>query len=601
MRLVAEQPTEIRVLTALKVRRYEGLEDVGTDLIRQLLSAASDRDPEIATRAVEFMSGLGGASGTAALCQAALVDGNERALSVLTKIGHLPLDPSQRAVLLALCGRWDELHTLDLDGVHLRVGYEAASPELRRRLSAAAREAGRAGWVQVAAGGNQLRRLATMTDEDWRDVLAQFEHPGHAVEAWRLAQDAPPLWARELLLMIEDPRALPERDRDEYVQLRELAESCRPECLSVSGGIAPCGELTGHVQGVTCLSLAGNATILASGSSDHTIRLWRVSDASHVATLHTLHGGVSSIAITPNADLIAASSAATITLWRLPDGTCIKTMRSWGPGYGSAPLGMTPDGRLLVSGGGFGHPRVLRLPSGRRASSRAGLGPAEWDIKSLAVAADGNLFATASSGPVRLWSLPTGRYQKKLPIGGGGVPALALASDAGLIAVGRSDGLVSLHRLSDGGNAAVLRGHEGAVTALVVAPHGDCLFSGSLDGTIRLWRLPDGAPVAIATAHDSGVTALQVSTDGGLLASAGGDALVRLWRCEAALLSRRPVAALRNLSAIGHIAEDSSLEDSESPWLDFTLALVNHHRRFDIEVEATVPVQVGEFDIEIGG
>ncbi len=39
----------------------------------------------------------------------------------------------------------------------------------------------------------------------------------------------------------------------------------------------------------------------------------------------------------------------------------------------------------------------------------------------------------------------------------------------------------------------------------------------------------------------------------------------------------------------------------EQAWLNFMIALVHRHRRFDIEVEVAERLQIGEFDIEIKG
>jgi WD40 repeat protein len=90
--------------------------------------------------------------------------------------------------------------------------------------------------------------------------------------------------------------------------------------------------------------------LLASGSEDHTVRLW---DLRHTGQcLKTLAGHttwVRSVAFSPDGGLLASGSFdQTVRLWDVHTGQCLKTLSGhtdwvWSVAY-------SPDGRLLASG-----------------------------------------------------------------------------------------------------------------------------------------------------------------------------------------------------------------------------------------------------------
>jgi WD40 repeat protein len=66
---------------------------------------------------------------------------------------------------------------------------------------------------------------------------------------------------------------------------------------------------------------------LRRGVDDNTIRLWRVSDGAQLITLRGHTSDVTSVAFSPDGNLIAsASSDRTIRLWRVSDGVLLRTL-----------------------------------------------------------------------------------------------------------------------------------------------------------------------------------------------------------------------------------------------------------------------------------
>jgi WD40 repeat protein len=83
----------------------------------------------------------------------------------------------------------------------------------------------------------------------------------------------------------------------------------------------------GHASDVTSVAFSPDGSLIASGSGDATIKLWRVSDGALVRTLTGHTDSVNSVAFSPDGSLIASGSDdRTIKLWRVSDGALVRTL-----------------------------------------------------------------------------------------------------------------------------------------------------------------------------------------------------------------------------------------------------------------------------------
>ncbi|MFN3422895.1 MAG: WD40 repeat domain-containing protein, partial [Armatimonadota bacterium] len=115
---------------------------------------------------------------------------------------------------------------------------------------------------------------------------------------------------------------------------------------------SPCWRtLEGHTNWVWSVSFSPDGQILASGSYDDTVKLWRVSDGRLLRTLVGHTSGVSSVSFSPDGQILASGSYdKTVKLWRVSDGRLLRTLvghtdRVWSVSF-------SPDGQILASGGG---------------------------------------------------------------------------------------------------------------------------------------------------------------------------------------------------------------------------------------------------------
>jgi WD40 repeat protein len=135
-------------------------------------------------------------------------------------------------------------------------------------------------------------------------------------------------------------------------------------------------------------------------------------------------------------------------------------------------LALSPDGRMLASGGADGTVRVRQIVAGEPMM----LGPSKGEITALAFLPDGRrLLSGDSKGRVQLWDL-TARV------------------------------------------AVVLTGHDDRITGLVVVPGGDHAVTAARDGSLRAWDLGRGEPAGSADAGRP-IWSLALSADGRTVAA----------------------------------------------------------------------------------
>lgn len=184
-------------------------------------------------------------------------------------------------------------------------------------------------------------------------------------------------------------------------------------------------------------------------------------------------------------------------------------------------LAISPDSRLLASGGNYGDIKLWSLPDGGLLKILTENGD---PVNALAISPDGTMLASGIDISIKLWSLPDGVLLKTLS-DAGFVNAVAISPDGTRLASSTGSDVI-LRTLPDGAFLKTLKGHFGSVAALAISPDGTMLVSSSADKTIKLWSLPDGA--LLKTLPSSGGGGVAISPDGTILVSGGGG--ITLWR-----------------------------------------------------------------------
>ncbi|WP_437617183.1 WD40 repeat domain-containing protein [Sorangium sp. So ce834] len=115
------------------------------------------------------------------------------------------------------------------------------------------------------------------------------------------------------------------------------------------------GCLEGHTRGVRGVAFNPASQMLASGSSDKTVRLWDVKRGRVLRTLEGHKASVQGIAFSPDGALLASASAdGTLRLWDVGTGGCLAILLPCPEGWAA----FSPDGRYKLGGdigGSFWH------------------------------------------------------------------------------------------------------------------------------------------------------------------------------------------------------------------------------------------------------
>jgi WD40 repeat protein len=249
------------------------------------------------------------------------------------------------------------------------------------------------------------------------------------------------------------------------------------------------GSMEGGQGGQIAALPAGRFAI--AGYTDSSASVWDAASRTRVCELKGHADKVRCVASLPGGLVATGSSDKTVRLWTAATGAYVATLQHGRTVYA---LAMLPDGRL-VSGGYGGGIRLWDLST--RTCTRWDVGDAVW---SLAVLEGGRLASGCHEGAVHLWNTATGAREATLVGHISYVNALA-ALPRGLLASGSGDTTVRVWSVAARACVAVLQGHTTWVYGLAALPDGR-LASGSMGdyGVICVWDLVHFSAGAPATA-----------------------------------------------------------------------------------------------------
>ncbi|KAI8832467.1 WD40-repeat-containing domain protein [Chytriomyces cf. hyalinus JEL632] len=280
---------------------------------------------------------------------------------------------------------------------------------------------------------------------------------------------------------------------------------------SSEGIMTDCAVTLDHASadeenGVTCLDWHPQGLMIATGSVGGSVKIWQKSgDLKHTLARHK--GTVFSLRFNKKGDLLGTvSSDATVIIWDSATGELRQQFEchespvldiDWKDDITFATC--SSDKYVYVCRMGMLEP--LRVFSGHGAEVNA----IQWD-------ATNQLLASCSDdGTIKVWAMETN------------APLFNLT--------GHKQEVFCLRWAPNNPSAANATGSTSGVTATTLGfPQNRMLASGSFDNAIRIWDATSGRCVQILERHTLQVSALCFSADGCFLASGGFDNVFNVWR-----------------------------------------------------------------------
>lgn len=621
-RWAAAQPPALRVLTALKGGRPELAVGMGAASVGPLLSATSDKDPVISSAAAEVLAHLEDPDAREEVCRRFLLNGSVAARKAALSAGYLPRDERHRALFFFLTEQWERYEALDFDRRLLRAAYAAAEAGLRQRVMERLRASGRVDYLTVVAGGDFRERASVMSEKEAEFLVEMLVSNREWQKLWHLAFDLSLAQSARIIRGLAQARWHPDAP-DDRSALEELAALVRHgmalEGAEVVEHIPPAvrrahATVSARVNDVAFSSVR---PVIAIGTSQRQVVLWDFQRAARDCTADGFGHSIGRVAFAGDGTLLLGERTnrpdvpCRVYGWR--DGESFVMGEHQGTVTAVEPVGKC---RFLTTGRDG---RVVVWDASRR--SLVGETSLDDWARAACVSPDGGRAALLHEG-ITLLSVP--ELQFVAGTGGGAVldvdgtwrssgygsgvaRAAAFAPDGEVLVFGKNSGEVRAGTVE--GDLLVAKRlveHEGAVQGIASLSDPGVVVAASADGTVYFTDWGSRRVVGEIRVPGQRLTSIRVSPDGAFMAVGDSDATMSLWDLRVlgvrAMVGRPLAQALPvHLAVVGTLQALPGLPANVRQSLRFIECLLRHRHRYDIEVDALVEIQAGEFDIEIEG
>ncbi|MEB3215189.1 MAG: hypothetical protein VKN72_02875 [Nostocales cyanobacterium 94392] len=296
-------------------------------------------------------------------------------------------------------------------------------------------------------------------------------------------------------------------------------------------------SLQGHEESITSLSFSPDGNLLASASRDKTVKIWRKNPATQEfdwQPFKTLgHGDwVDKVSFSPDGKLLATGSKdEAVKIWS-SDGKLIKILRGH-QGWINWVV-FSPDGRFIASASDDNTVKIWGIDG----SLLTTLQGHQEGVSVANFSPDGRTLASADrNGVIKFWrseqkdGVNSFRYRpfRNLQQHSGTIWSLNFDSSGERLASAGDDKMINLIDVSSGKLLKTFKGHSDAVVSVSFSPDQKFLASASYDKSVKLWSL-NPPQLTVLEGHEDRVLSVAWSDDGKILASSSRDNTVKLWQ-----------------------------------------------------------------------
>ncbi|MFO7030680.1 serine/threonine protein kinase [Limnospira fusiformis CCALA 023] len=293
--------------------------------------------------------------------------------------------------------------------------------------------------------------------------------------------------------------------------------------------------LSDYWSSVSGVAFSPDGNILAGGSFDRTIRLWRPDTGEWMMSLLGPSQPILAIAFSRDGKLLAGGSGdGHIHIWNLETSEEVIAIAAHETDRVSMSITFGPQGDIIASGSDDGTVKIWKLSTCQLFHNLQHL----RGINGIAISPNGKLLAAASSdNSIHLWEVNSGEHQGQLLGHERDINAIAFSRDGQILASASSDNTIKLWDLETQQLRQTLTGHEDWVrtVAFIRSPDQDqkfLLVSGSADRTIKIWDLDQGSAIDTLVGHTKDINAIAISPNHRTIASGSSDNTIKIWRRE---------------------------------------------------------------------
>jgi len=249
--------------------------------------------------------------------------------------------------------------------------------------------------------------------------------------------------------------------------------------------------LIGHSvsEYVYSVAFSHNNKLLASASSDRTIKIWDVKSGQELKSLSGHTQSINSVHFNNSDTILAsASSDGTIRLWDVAKGHLIKTFKADKNGVNT--IAFSPDGKYIAAGGWAMTIAMWDVEQMKEVRKFVGH---EYCVNGLSFSPDGKTLASASwDKTIKLWNVETGELENTLVGHHNGIESVKFNSDGQkLVSTSYNrNGKLCVVKLWDVGTGEEEETIAGDFYGVEFSPDGNTLALASRDKTIKLWGAP---------------------------------------------------------------------------------------------------------------
>lgn len=604
---MATGPPEVEALTALKLRCLEPVITASANIIPSLIQACQDRDPEIASQAQAAVLLLKNPEAQDQVCRIYLEQNDSVARQAAEQAGYLPKDAHQRALFFFLTDSWDHYQALDFDRRLLRSAYEAASAELRQRITAKIRASGRIDFLTVVTGGDSRARIASMTSDEVQFLVQMLVEKQAWEQLWKRVFELPFNASLQAIQTLANSQWQPGHP-DERAALRELISLANTRMEVHEASISR--HLPAAIQRsrtrvssgrVNDIAFAPHKPIIAVGTSQRQVALWNFQQGETQQILNGFAHSIGRLAFANNETLIfgertTGDATCATYVWR--NGQPAKIWQHNGSVTAIKPLG---EAHALIAGRDR---KVIVLDlSGNH--SVVGSRRFNFWARNACVAVNGQQAALLHYGS-HVVSLPKLEIVASDNHRSRGVARCAVFSpDSSALITGKYNGEV---RVFKGRplvmERPVLTRHRGRVEGVDLSISRSLVITIGSEGEIHFTAWPERISVGQIQTSGKQFTSLHISPDESFMAIGDSDASISLWDLrvlDVPLLFSMPLiqSTPNHLAAVNTLIQNGSLPAEVIQSLRFVERLLRHRFRYEIEIEQLATIKMGEFEIEI--